>query len=68
MKDWFLSLHPALLVLVAILGFTLGFFAKRQCKRFPNSAFLSNLWGLVAGLGFGVGLGLSFRLLFVLAW
>ncbi len=66
MKEWLLSLHPALLAVIATLGLALGFFAKAQFNKRPKYSLLWCFWSLVAGLGFGVGFGLSLRLLFLL--
>ncbi len=66
MKEWLLSLHPALLAVIAALGFAFGFFAKTQAKRHRGWSVLGILWALITGLAFGVGLGLSFRFLFLL--
>ena len=66
MIEWLLSLHPALLAVIATPGLALGFFAKTQAKRHPSYSFFGMLWALITGLAFGVGFGLSFRLLYLL--
>ena len=66
MIEWLLSLHPALLAVIATLGLALGFFAKTQAKRHPSYSLLGILWSLITGSAFGVGFGLSFRLLYLL--
>jgi hypothetical protein len=66
MIEWLLSLHPALLAVIATLGLALGFFAKTQAKRHPSYSLFGILWALITGLAFGVGFGLSIRLLYLL--
>ena len=66
MKEWLLSLHPALLAVIAIVALALGFLARTQAKRHRGWSVLGLLWGLITGLAFGIGFGLSFRFLFLL--
>ncbi len=66
MIEWLLSLHPALLAVIATLALALGFFAKTQARRHPSYSLFGILWSLITGLAFGVGFGLSIRLLYLL--
>ena len=66
MIEWLLSLHPALLAVIATLALALGFFAKTQARRHSSYSLFGVLWALITGLAFGVGFGLSFRLLYLL--
>ena len=66
MKEWFLSLHPALLAVIVTLGFTLTFFARTQAKKHSGYSLFGLLWALITGSAGGVSLGLSFRLLYLL--
>ena len=66
MIEWLLSLHPALLAVIATLALALGFFAKTQAKKHSGYSLFGILWALIAGSGFGVGIGLSLRLLYLL--
>ncbi len=68
MKEWFLGLHPALLIAIAIVAFAVGFFGRSQFTKQPQHRLVWLVWSLVAGLGFGVGFGLSFRLVAVFFW
>ncbi len=66
MIEWLLSLHLALLAVIATLALALGFFAKTQAKKHSGYSLFGILWALIAGSGFGVGFGLSIRLLYLL--
>ena len=66
MKEWLLSLHPALLAVIAILGFALTFFARTQAKKHSGYSLFGLLWALITGSAGGVSIGLSFRLLYLL--
>ena len=66
MKEWFLGLHPALLVLIAIVALTAGFVGRSQFTKHPKYRVPWLVWSVVAGLGFGIGFGLSFRLVALL--
>ena len=66
MKEWLLSLHPALLAVIVTLGFALTFFARTQAKKHSANSLFGLLWSLITGLAGGVSIGLSFRLLYLL--
>ena len=63
MVNWLLNLHPAAQLVIAGVGLSAGFFGRSQFTKHRKYGLHWSLWGLVAGLGFGVGLGLTFRLL-----
>ena len=62
MFNWLLNLHPAAQLLIAGVGLAIGFLGRSQFTKRPAHGPGWYLWGLVAGVGFGVGLGLTFRL------
>ncbi len=66
MIEWFLGLHPALLLAIAIVAFATGILGRSQCTQCPKYQLPWIIWSSVAGLGFGVGLGLSCHFLFFL--
>jgi len=66
MKEWFLGLHPALLILIAIVAFAVGYVARRQFTIHSKYGLPWLVWSVVAGVSFGIGIGLSFQLVALL--
>ncbi len=62
MFNWLLNLNPAAQLAIAGVGFAVGFFGRSQFTKHPKYGVAWSLWGLLAGIGFGIGLGLTFRL------